>query len=84
MRYNALTKKNLWSAADRDVALAKWKWHEAQLNERRITAPFNGVIEFVRVASVIWLPGTIITTIDDVIKLDFSVPRIYISSLSME
>ncbi|MBE2190927.1 MAG: efflux RND transporter periplasmic adaptor subunit [Alphaproteobacteria bacterium] len=85
MRYNALTKKNLGSAADRDVSLAKMEVAKAQLNERRITAPFNGVIG-IREVSIgdLVTPGTIITTIDDVdpIKLDFSVPESYISSLS--
>lgn len=62
---------------------------ESRIKERRIIAPFDGVLG-IRNISVgdLALPGvgnpdTLITTIDDdsVMKLDFSVPEVFISSL---
>ncbi|OIN85734.1 MAG: hypothetical protein AUJ12_08445 [Alphaproteobacteria bacterium CG1_02_46_17] len=85
MRYNELTKKNLGSAADRDTALARMDIAKAQLNERRIVAPFDGIIG-IREVSIgdLVTPGTIITTIDDIdpIKLDFSVPETFLAAVT--
>ncbi len=87
MRYNQLVKNKLGSAADRDEALAKMEVAKAQLNQRRIVAPFNGVIG-IRDISIgdLVTPGTTITTIDDIdpIKLDFSVPERFLSALSKD
>lgn len=56
----------------------------AQIEDRIIRAPFNGVlgIRNLSVGSLV-KPGDIITTIDDLslIKLDFSVPSLYLSDL---
>ncbi len=56
----------------------------ARLSDRLIRAPFVGVLGFREISpGTLVTPGTRITTIDDVsvIKLDFSVPETYFSSL---
>lgn len=53
----------------------------ARLDYRRIVAPFNGVLGFREVSEgTLVTPGTQITSLDDIslIKLDFSIPEIYI------
>jgi len=59
---------------------------EARVAYRTITAPFDGVVG-VRMISVGALvqPGQVITTIDDIssIKLDFTVPSTFLSSLAV-
>jgi membrane fusion protein (multidrug efflux system) len=56
----------------------------SRLNDRIITAPFDGRIGLrnVSVGSLV-NPGTVITTLDDlsVVKLDFSVPEVFLSTL---
>lgn len=56
----------------------------SRLNDRRIVAPFSGRVGL-RNVSVGGLvnPGTVITTLDDlsVVKLDFSVPEVFLSTL---
>jgi len=57
---------------------------ETQINERRIVAPFDGKLGLRNVSvGGMAQPGTLITTIDDdsIMKLDFSVPEIYLPSL---
>ena len=57
---------------------------ESQINERRIIAPFDGKLGLRNVSvGVMAQPGTLITTIDDdtVMKLDFSVPEIYLPAI---
>ncbi|MDY0030257.1 MAG: efflux RND transporter periplasmic adaptor subunit [Pseudobdellovibrionaceae bacterium] len=87
MRYNQLVQNKLGAAADRDEALARMEVAKAQLNQRRIVAPFDGVIG-IRDISIgdLVTPGTTITTIDDIdpIKLDFSVPERFLSALSKD
>lgn len=84
MRYNKLVTSNLGSVAQRDEELAAMEVAKAQLNKRKIVAPFDGVIG-IREVSVgdLVAPGTEITTIDDIdpIKLDFSVPETYLPAL---
>ncbi len=57
---------------------------KSRINRRRLLAPFDGVVG-IRTISVGALvqPGTTITTVDDdsMMKLDFSVPSIYLPSL---
>lgn len=85
MRYNKLTQGNLGSIAERDSALAAMNVAKAQLNKRRIVAPFDGIVG-IREVSVGDLvnPGTVITTIDDIdpIKLEFSVPETFLPAIS--
>jgi len=64
---------------------AKLSVAKAQLNELIIRAPFNGILGVRKVSpGSLVAPGTIITTLDDLqmIKVDFSVPEIFLSTLS--
>jgi len=64
---------------------AKLSVTKAQLNELIIRAPFDGVLGVRKVSpGSLVAPGTIITTLDDLelIKVDFSVPETFLSTLS--
>lgn len=70
--------------AARDTARARMQAIRARLADRVITAPFDGVLGFRQVSpGTLVTPGTAIATLDDVrtIKLDFSVPEIFIAQL---
>lgn len=57
---------------------------QAKVEDRLIRAPFDGVLGIRRVSvGTLVRPGDIITTIDDIrlIKLDFSVPSLYLAQL---
>ena len=57
---------------------------ESQIDERRIIAPFDGKLGLRNISvGTMAQPGTLITTIDDdsIMKLDFSVPEVYLMSL---
>ena len=65
--------------AEASVAAAR-----ARVSDFRIWAPFSGVLGTRRVSpGALVSPGTVITTLDDisVVKLDFAVPEIFLSSL---
>ena len=69
----------------RDAAKARMDVVRAQLSDRVITAPFDGVLGFRQVSpGSLVTPGTPIATLDDisVIKLDFSVPERFLAVLS--
>lgn len=69
----------------RDAARARMDVVRAQLSDRVITAPFDGILGLRRVSpGTLVTPGTPIATLDDisVIKLDFSVPERYLAVLS--
>ncbi len=71
--------------ATRDAARARMNQVRAQLSDRVITAPFDGVLGLRQVSpGSLVTPGTPIATLDDVsvIKLDFSVPETLISALA--
>ena len=86
-RYNQLVKNNLASAEKRDEEQASFNVAKAQLDKRKIVAPFDGFlgIRHVNVGDVVQ-PGTVITTIDaiDPIKLDFAVPEVYLAALKQD
>ena len=68
----------------RDAAKARMDVVRAQLSDRVITAPFDGILGLRRVSpGSLVTPGTAIATLDDisVIKLDFTVPERYIALL---
>jgi membrane fusion protein, multidrug efflux system len=70
--------------AARDAARARMDVVRAQLADRVITAPFDGVLGLRQVSQgSLVTPGTPITTLDDVsvIKLDFSVPERFLAAL---
>lgn len=66
------------------TAKARLKAVQSRIDQRNIKAPFDGVVGLrkISVGSLIQ-PGSIITTIDDdsVMKLDFSVPEVFLSAL---
>ncbi len=90
-RGQELAQKQLISASQldtqrstRDAAKARMDVVRAQLSDRVITAPFDGVLGLRRVSpGSLVTPGTPIATLDDVsvIKLDFSVPERYLAVL---
>lgn len=68
----------------RNAARARVNASEARLKDRLIRAPFDGVLGFRQVSpGTLVQPATPVATLDDihVIKLDFSVPEVYISAL---
>ncbi len=69
----------------RDAAKARMDVVRAQLSDRVITAPFDGILGLRRVSpGSLVTPGAAIATLDDisVIKLDFNVPERYLAVLS--
>lgn len=85
-RYDKLARSKIGSEARRDEEEARMGVAQAQLDKRRLIAPFDGVLGIRRVSvGDLVSPGTIITTIDelDPIKLEFSVPESYISVLKV-
>lgn len=68
----------------RDAAKARMDVVRAQLSDRVITAPFDGVLGLRQVSpGTLVTPGTPIATLDDisVIKLDFQVPERFLAVL---
>ena len=64
---------------------ARYEAIVARLDDRLIRAPFAGVLGFRQVSpGTLVAPGTPIVTLDDisVIKLDFTVPEVYLAALS--
>jgi membrane fusion protein (multidrug efflux system) len=91
-RSEELAQKQLISASqldtqrsNRDGAKARMDVVRAQLADRVITAPFDGILGLRQVSpGSLVTPGTPIATLDDisVIKLDFSVPERFLAVLS--
>ncbi len=72
--------------ATRDAAKARMDAIRARLSDRVIVAPFAGLLGFRQVSpGTLVTPGTPIATLDDVsvIKLDFSVPERFLSTLAV-
>ncbi|MEW5251026.1 efflux RND transporter periplasmic adaptor subunit [Microbulbifer discodermiae] len=69
----------------KQTAEARMEAIEAQIRQRQILAPFDGVIgqRNISVGALVQ-PGTVVTTIDDdlTMKLDFSVPARFLSLLT--
>ena len=67
-----------------ETARARLVAIESRLSDRLIRAPFNGVVGLRNISvGALVEPGDVITTLDDdsVMKLDLSVPSIYLGSL---
>ncbi len=67
-----------------ETALAQVEAVKSRLADRRLEAPFGGVVGLRRVSvGALVQPGTVITTIDDDsrMKLDFTVPATYLAAL---
>jgi len=86
-RYNQLVKNNLASPEKRDEEQVNFKVAQAQVDKRKIVAPFSGFlgVRLVNVGDMVQ-PGTPIMTIDsiDPIKLDFTIPEIYLSAIKKD
>jgi membrane fusion protein (multidrug efflux system) len=66
------------------TAKARLRALESRLKDRLVVAPFSGVLGFRNVSiGTLIEPGDIVTTLDDdsVMKLDFTVPAIYLAAL---
>lgn len=71
---------------DYETAKAKLRQIESRLQDRLILAPFAGVVGLRNISvGALVEPGDIITTLDDdtIMKLDFSVPAIHLSTLKV-
>lgn len=71
--------------ATRDAARARMDQVRAQLSDRVITAPFDGLLGLRQISQgSLVTPGSAIATLDDVsvIKLDFSVPETLMAALA--
>lgn len=83
---NAVTRERVdEQAAIAAAARARVESIKARLADRLITAPFGGMLGFRNISPGSLLsPGDVITTLDDIrtIKLDFSVPESFLSSLA--
>ncbi len=69
---------------EQDTARARLSAIESRLSDRLIKAPFSGVLGLRNISvGALVEPGDLITTLDDdsVMKLDLSVPNVYLSSL---
>ena len=79
-----LARSNALSKARLDQDKAKMDIAQAQVDDRRVVAPFDGVLGL-RSLSVGDLvgPGTVITTLDDIdpLKVEFSVPETALTSV---
>jgi len=67
------------AVAERSVALAR-------LEDRKIIAPFDGILGLRQVSEgALVTPGTVIATLDDLslIKLDFTIPETFLASLKV-
>ena len=70
---------SLVKRAEANVAAAR-----VRSGDRRITAPFSGIVGTRRISlGALVSPGTVITTLDDIseVKLDFAIPETFIASL---
>lgn len=80
--------KSLLDERERDLATASARLQatKSRLKDLVITAPFSGVLGLRNISpGALIQPGTQITTLDDdsVMKLDFSVPSLFLSSLKI-
>lgn len=84
-RSSELAKTNAVSAARVDSDRARLSIVMAQVNDRQITAPFDGILGLrsISVGDIV-NPGTVITTLDDVdpIKLEFAVPEGFMATMT--
>ena len=69
---------------DYETAVARLEAVKSRIADRRIEAPFDGVVGLRRISvGALVEPGTVITTIDDesVMNLDFSIPSTFLSTM---
>ena len=85
--------KDIATAAEIDVAKARVDASEArlaaiesQVADRRITAPFTGIIGFRRISvGALLTPGTVVAELDSVqpLKLDFTLPEVFYAEVAL-
>jgi membrane fusion protein (multidrug efflux system) len=90
-RMDELIKNRMVSTTDLELARTAMETADARLDgvlvamdDRVVRAPFSGLLGFRQVsAGSLINPGTVITTLDDisVVKLDFTVPEIYLADI---
>lgn len=71
-------------STERDITAQQIAAISARIDDRTLTAPFSGRLGIRRKSEgALVQPGDVITTLDDLsqVKLDFSVPSVYLSSL---
>lgn len=78
--------KSILDERERELNTAKARLEaiQSRINQQRIVAPFDGVVGIRNISvGALAQPGMLITTIDDdsKMKLDFSVPEVFLSSL---
>lgn len=86
LKFNA-TAQNLYDERKTLLALAQHEIaiNQAHLNDRTITAPFEGRVGLRNIsAGALITPGETLTTIDDIsqIKLDFTIPASFLSAVT--
>lgn len=84
-RIESLAQTAAATLARRDQQLLALQIAQARFSDKIIKAPFSGVIGLRNVSEgALVTPGMVITTLDDVnlIKLDFSIPEKYASSIA--
>jgi membrane fusion protein (multidrug efflux system) len=83
-RSATLVRTSAISPARLDADRARLDIARAQVADRQIVAPFDGILGLrsISVGDIV-NPGTVITTLDDVdpIKLEFSVPEAYVAAI---
>jgi membrane fusion protein (multidrug efflux system) len=92
-RVRALVKRSSASKSTLDererefnITKARLVAIQSRINQKRIIAPFDGVVGIRNISvGALAQPGMLLTTIDDdsQMKLDFSVPEVFLSSLKM-
>lgn len=90
-RARGLSKEGHVSQSRVDEMVAMVKKAEANVaaarvrsNDRRITAPFSGIVGTRRISvGALVSPGTVVTTLDDIseVKLDFAIPETFMATL---
>ncbi|WP_253952039.1 efflux RND transporter periplasmic adaptor subunit, partial [Photobacterium sanctipauli] len=90
-RIEGLVRRNTIASSELDklftdieVAKAILAQNQAERDARFIRAPFSGLLGFRQISTgALVTPGTVITTLDDIakVKLDFSVPEVFIGQL---
>lgn len=85
VRQKAIPESQLDAQRSRlEAARARLQAARTNLADRRITAPFEGVVGLRRVSpGALVEPGDVLTTLDDIdpIKLDFTVPETFFAAL---
>jgi membrane fusion protein (multidrug efflux system) len=86
-RYQKLADMNIASRARQEQELSRLEMANADLDDRVIRAPFDGVLGIINVdVGDMLTPGTMITTLDDIdpVDIEFTVPESEIAGIAIE